>query len=252
LSTHAAGPSPTDSAAQTPTPPRAATSEPATARETVLTLLALAAGGTSSLLVVAASAQLAPMPLLFWAVGLPGMALVAAILVYARFAGLDRLCQRLWLGLVGGIVLTLALDAVRVAGVHLGYLPDSVTMFGNMITATPAMAEPTPLSYALGGTYHFFNGISFALVYSILFGRSRWWGPVLFSVAFVEVGMMTLPPMAPKFGAFGIETFGSVWNGYFLDTLLAHAAMGLALGVIMQHFARYRGLLLAPLTRQHT
>jgi hypothetical protein len=222
----------------------------ATSREAVLTLLALAAGGISSLLVVAASAKLAPMPVLFWAVGVPGMAVVVAILVYSRVTGMERLFQRLWLGLIGGIVLTLALDVVRVAGVHLGYLPDSVTMFGNMITAAPAMAEPTPLSYALGGAYHFFNGISFALVYSILFGRTRWWGAVLFSVAFVELGMMTLPPMAPKFGPFGLDKFNTLWNGYFLDTLLAHAAMGLALGVIMHHFARHRGLLLAALTRR--
>jgi hypothetical protein len=235
---------------RTATSGRAATTEPATTREALLTLLCLAAGGTSSLLVVAASAGIAPMPVLFWAVGVPGMALVVAILGYARFTGLDRLFQRLWLGLVGGVLLTLALDAVRVAGVHLDYLPDSVTMFGNMITAAPAMAEPTALSYALGGAYHFFNGISFALVYSILFGRSRWWGPVLFSVLVVELGMMTLPPMAPKFGAFGVETFGTVWNGYFLDTLLAHVAMGLALGVVMHRFARYRGVLLAPLTRR--
>ncbi|OLT39545.1 hypothetical protein BJF85_06820 [Saccharomonospora sp. CUA-673] len=87
------------------------------------------------------------------------------------------------------------------------------------------------------------------MVYSILFGRTRWWGAMLFSVAVVEVAMMTLPPMAPKFGPFGLEKFDTLLNGYFLDTLLAHAAMGLALGVIMQHFARHRGILLAPRAR---
>jgi hypothetical protein len=223
-----------------------AAAQPVTSEEVVLTLVALVAGGTSSLLVVAASAGLAPMPALFWAVGVPGMTIVAAILLYARAAGLERLYRRLLLGMVGGVLLTMALDVVRVAGVHLGYLPDSVTMFGNMITGAPAMADPTPVSYALGGAYHFFNGISFALVYSILFGRTPWWGPVLFSVAFVEVAMMTLPPMAPKFGPFGLDKFDTLWNGYFLDTLLAHAAMGLALAVIMTRFARHRGVLLAP------
>lgn len=42
-----------------------------TGTEGVLTLLALAAGGISSLLIVSASAGLAPMPELFRAVGVP-------------------------------------------------------------------------------------------------------------------------------------------------------------------------------------
>lgn len=214
-----------------------------------LTLLALAAGGVSPLVIVAASAGLAPMPVLFFTVALPGMAIMAVVLLYARAAGLTRLYERLWLGILAGVLLTLALDVVRTAGVHLGYLPDSVTMFGNLITAAPAMAEPTPLGYVLGGAYHLFNGIGFGVVYSILFGRTHWWGGVLFSVAFVEVAMMTLPPMAPKFGPFGLDKFNTLLNGYVLDTLLAHAAMGIALGVIMQYFARHRGILLAPLTR---
>ncbi|WP_157183179.1 hypothetical protein [Sciscionella marina] len=219
-------------------------------REVVLTLLALVAGGLSSLLIVAASAKVAPMPLLFWTVDVPAMALVAGILLYARHVGMERLFHRLWLGIVGGIVLTLALDMVRTAGVHLGVLPDSITMFGNMITAAPAMAKPTAISYTLGATYHLFNGISFGLVYSILFGRTPWWGPVLFAVLFVETGMMTLPPMAAKFGPFGMAKFGTLFNGYFLDTALAHAAMGLALGVIMCNFARHRGLLSTLVTRR--
>lgn len=218
-------------------------------REAFLTLLALAAAGVSPLVIVAASSGLAPMPVLFSVVALPGLAIVTGVLLHARATGMARLSRRLWLGILAGILLTLALDAVRVAGVHLGYLPDSVTMFGNLITAAPPMSEPTPVSYTLGAAYHLFNGIGFGVVYSILFGRTRWWGAMLFSVAVVEVAMMTLPPMAPKFGPFGLEKFDTLLNGYFLDTLLAHAAMGLALGVIMQHFARHRGILLAPRAR---
>ncbi len=216
------------------------------AREGVLTLLALVAGGVSSLVIVAATAGLAPMPVLFFAVDVPGMLIVAGIGVYARRTGLQRLSRRLWVGLVGGIVLTMALDVVRVAGVHLGFLPDSVTMFGNLITGTTPMAHPTPGHYLLGETYHYLNGISFALVYSILFGRTRWWGPVAFSVLVPWVGMMLLPPMAPMFGPFGATKFGTVWNGYAADTLLAHIAMGLALAAIVASLARDRGLLREP------
>lgn len=226
--------------AQTPSPPT----------ETALTLLALVAGGVSALIVVTASAGLAPMPVLFWAVDVPGMLILAGILIYARQTGLGRLYRRLWVGVVGGVLLTMALDVVRVAGVQLGYLPDSITMFGAMITGS-APAEITPAGYALGASYHFFNGISFGVIYSILFGRTPWWGPVAFSVAVVETAMMTLPPMAPKFGPFGLGTFPTLWNGYFLDTLLAHLAMGLTLAIVIRAWARDRGLLLAQPRTTH-
>lgn len=223
------------------------TPQRATGAERALTLLTLVVGGTSSLLIVAASAGLVPMTVLFWAGGLPGMLAVGAIGGYARAAGLTRLAHRIGLGVLGGIALTMALDVVRVAGTHLGYLPDSVTMFGAMITGTDPMADPTPISYTLGVLYHFFNGISFALVYVILIGRTRWWGPLLYSVAIIEVGMMILPPMAPKFGPFGLDKYPSLLNGYFLTTLLAHAAMGIVLGLIIQTRARHRGILLTGL-----
>lgn len=211
--------------------------------ETALSVLALAAGGVSSLLLVIASSGGPPLQVLFWAIDVPGIAIVVALLVYARRAGLGCLSERLTLGLIGGILLTLALDMVRTGGVHLGYLPDSITMFGNMITGRPGMAEPTLASYTLGAVYHLLNGISFGLIYAIVFGRSRWWGPVLFAALFVETGMMTLPPMAKQFGPFGLATHDTLLSGYFLTTLLAHIAMGITLGVIIQRFAHHRGLL---------
>ncbi|GHE39198.1 hypothetical protein GCM10018771_19600 [Streptomyces cellulosae] len=217
-----------------------------------MTLLALVAGGISSLLIVTATAGWFSMPVLFWAVGVPGMAIVAAVYLYARVTGLERLQDRIAVGVVGGIALTLALDAVRIAGVHLGYLPDSPTMFGNLITGAKPMADPTALSYTLGAVYHLFNGISFALVYSIVFGRTRWWGPVLYAVLFVETGMMTLPPMEKQFGPFGLDKYDTVFNAYYLVTLLAHLAMGLALAAVTHAMARHRGLLPELLTRRTT
>jgi hypothetical protein len=221
------------------------THAPEITHEGALTLLALTVGGVSSLLVVTATAGWAPMPVLFYAIAVPGILVVAAIGVYANRAGLGRLSRRIWVGVVGGIVLTMALDVIRVAGVHLGYLPDSVTMFGNLIANAGPMADPTPSHYALGEIYHYLNGISFALVYSILFRRTRWWGPVTFSVL-VWIGMMVLPPMAPKFGPFGLDKFDTLLNGYAVSTLLAHVAMGIALAAIINAQARDRGLLLAP------
>lgn len=214
-------------------------------RETILTLLALAVAGISPLLIVFGSGGVLPMPLLFWGVLLPGQVVFWAILLYARARDVDRLYRRLWIGVVAGILLTMALDVVRSAGVHLGYFPDSISLFGRLITGRGMQASVTPLVYGLGLLYHFANGIAFGVVYSVLFGLTRWWGAVLYSVFFVELGMMTLPPMAKMMGPFGIGKYGTVWNGMFLDTLLAHVAMGIALGVVMQRWAPAPGLLFA-------
>lgn len=54
---------------------------------------------------MAASAGLALMPVLFWAVGVPGMLVVAAIGIYAHNTGMSRLSQRIWIGVLGGILL---------------------------------------------------------------------------------------------------------------------------------------------------
>ena len=54
--------------------------------------------------------------------------------------------------------------------------------------------------------------------------------------------MMLLPPMAKMLGPFGIERYGSLWNGTFLGTLLAHEAMGVALGLVVQKRGKYPGL----------
>ena len=210
--------------------------------ETGLTLLTLAAGGASPLVIVAAGGGWLPMPPLFWGVSVLGVVVVAAIYLYARNAGMTVLRDRIAVAAPAGIVLTLALDGVRVAGVRLGYLPDSNTMFGNMITGAMGMAEPTAVSYTLGGVYHLLNGFAFALTYSIVFGCTHWLGPVLYSTLFVETGMMILPPMEPNFGPFGLDKYDSLINGYYGVTLLAHLAMGLALAAVLYAGPRHRGL----------
>jgi hypothetical protein len=84
--------------------------------------------------------------------------------------------------------------------------------------------------------------LAFATVISVLFGRTRWWVAVLYSVFFVEMGMMLLPPVAKMMGPFGISKYGTIWNGMFLTALLAHVAMGVVLGIPEQRWGRYPGL----------
>lgn len=157
---------------------------------------------------------------------------------------MHRLLHRLWIGVVAGIALTVALDIFRFRGFMLGYLPsDMPLLFGKEILGLGPGAEPTTPAYVLGYGYHFLNGIGFGVVFSLLFGKTPWYVAVLYSVVFVELGMMTLPPMAKMLGPFGIERYGTIWNGMFITTLVAHIGMGVAPGLIVQTWGRYKGLL---------
>jgi hypothetical protein len=171
---------------------------------------------------------------------IPAFILFAVVLFRVRKIEGGGLFTRLLVGVVAGIALSIALDIVRLTGVNLGYLPaDMPQIFGLQILGKmPMQAQPTPLSTFLGYLYHFMNGIAFAVIYIIVFGRTPWWAAVLYSVFFVEVGMMTLPPMAVMTGPFGLGMGQGILNGVFLTTLLAHVAMGLALGFIVQRWGR--------------
>lgn len=213
-------------------------------KDIAVSLVGAGAAGLAPNVAVVAFAGIGSMQGLFWAVVIPAELVLLGSILYARASGLERAFRHLWIGVVAGIALTIALDAVRYTGFRLGALPaDMPLVFGNRILDRPMNAEGTALAYLLGYGYHFMNGVGFGTVFSVLFGRARWWLGVLYSVFFVEVGMMTLPPMAKMAGAFGIERYGTIWNEFFLTTLLAHVSMGLALGAIMQRWGRYPGLL---------
>lgn len=140
--------------------------------------------------------------------------------------------------------MTVALDIFRYSGVLLEFMPaDMPLRFGNQILEKSPKAEGEPLAYIVGYGYHFLNGIGFATVFSVLFGKTRWWAAVLYTVFFVEFGMMVLPPMAKMLGPFGIDKYGALWNSMFLTTLVAHFFMGVALGSIEQRWGKYKGIL---------
>jgi membrane-bound metal-dependent hydrolase YbcI (DUF457 family) len=216
----------------------------ASKKELTLSLVGMAAAGISPNVVVAASAGFSSMSVLLWTVVLPSYAVFFSIFFYARARGMDRLFQRLWIGLIGGIALTIILDIFRYGGVVLNYMPaDMPLKFGKQILGNPSMQEAPISAYLLGYGYHFLNGIGFATVFSVLIGKSRWWAAVLYSVFFVELGMMTLPPMAKMLGPFGIEKYGTILNSMFLTTLVAHFFMGVALGLIEQKWGKYKGII---------
>lgn len=166
---------------------------------------------------------------------IPALVILAAVTLYCRKHHPD-LYRRIVVGLTMGAVATVALDAVREAGVIHGWLPgDSPVMFGRMATGSSNFAS----FYPAGLFVHYLNGASFGLVYAFVFGkRNTARNAVLWATAWalvLELGMMTLPPMAPMVGPFGV---GFAWPQLFLLTFVAHVFFGVTLGLLVQHFLK--------------
>lgn len=73
--------------------------------------------------------------------GLPALVVFVALSIYT-FSVREPLFDLIWWGFIGGIVATLALDAVRLIGVHAGAFPmDMPMMFGAMVLGVAPVVQ---------------------------------------------------------------------------------------------------------------
>jgi hypothetical protein len=137
-----------------------------------------------------------------------------------RFGGRDYLHQALTIGFWGGLLGTLAYDAVRIPFlVLLGqrvFAPISV--YGVWLAEA---SRSSPLTEALGWGYHFSNGITFGIMYALFMRRRHWLWAIVW--AFVLETIAILSPFAQIFNLTG--NYGAVGIAY-----LGHVAYGLPLG----------------------
>jgi len=164
---------------------------------------------------------------------LPALFILVGIALYSRRRYPD-LFRRILVGFGLGAVATLALDAVRQAGVIHGWLPgDTPVMFGKMATGSSNFAR----LYTVGLLVHYLNGANFGLVYAFVWGkRSSFRSAAIWATLWaliLELGMMAGPPMAAMVGPFGVRY---AWPQLFLLTFVAHIFFGVALGLLIQAF----------------
>jgi hypothetical protein len=219
--------------------PMAYSAPPMSSFELVLTTAALLVAAVGpNMLVVALTPGMPEMPVLATYVWLPSLVLFPLVWVTAARMGLARLANRLWVGLWVGAASTGVLDAIRLAGFHLGWMPGNMPrMFGVLMLDRMALG-PSLGSDIVGYLYHYWVGACFGLTYTLLVGRVRWWGGLVWGLI-IEVGMMVTPPMvvAMDTGYFGVK-FGP---GLFGTSLTAHVAFGLALGLLAERYVVHRG-----------
>ncbi|MBI3979414.1 MAG: hypothetical protein HY331_14625 [Chloroflexi bacterium] len=173
----------------------------------------------------------------------PALAVLGVVYFYAR-AHHPGLANCILAGLAAGAVATLALDAVRLTGFAFRWMPANLPpMFGMLILgpqSSPAQAQ------VVGYLYHFLNGASFGLVYTLAVGRGRvvWgigWGVVVWLLM-----MITPPLLMMGVGPFGVN-FGP---GLVATTFIAHLAYGAALGWLAERWACVEGPVLAGRTAE--
>ncbi len=215
----------------------------ASAGELILTLLAMIPAAVGpNVLVVALTPGMPGMPdLVRWAL-LPSAVFLLMVWGLAALRGYTRLTNRIWIGLWVGAVTTAALDLFRLTSFKLGLLPGNLPrMFGVLIMDTMAQG-PTPLSDLAGALYHYWVSACFGLTYTLICGRTRWWGGLIWGLL-IEVGMMTTPPMviAMDSGYFGLKLGHGLLNGVFIGSLIPHISYGIALGLLLERYTRHRG-----------
>ncbi len=220
---------------------------PVTWPEIILTALAAVPAAVGpNILVVALTPGMVEMPVLVrWAL-LPSIVLLAAVWALARSFGFMRLTNRIWTGLWVGFSAGAALDSFRLISFHLGFLPGNLPrMFGVLITDTMAQG-PTPFSDVVGSLYHYWVSACFGLAYTLLVGRTRWWGGLIWGLI-IEVGMMTTPPMVVAMGTgyFGLALGKGLLNGVFIGSLIPHISYGIALGLLLERYTKHRGSILS-------
>ena len=136
-----------------------------------------------------------------------------------------------WGALAGGVA-TVALEAVRITGFHLGYMPGSLPKLMGVLLLDRFALGPSTASNIAGWAYHFWNGAAFGIIFVLLVGTKRVWAGLVYGLV-IGLGFM----VSPVVQSLGVGYFGLDFSiGFPVVVSLAHAAFGLALGWLAHRF----------------
>lgn len=204
-----------------------------TLKELVLSGVALAAAGISPNLFWMAQAGYATLATLAVWVLIPSAAAVLGVLLIAHTSGESRLANRMIAGGLAGGVATIALEIVRITGFHLGQMPGSMPELAGVLLLNRFMLGPSLLSDLAGWTYHVWNGISFGLIFAVVFGRKPFWVALAYGL-FMAMGFL----VSPAVSALGIGFMGHSMPGMPVTVVLAHVAYASVLWLLVRRWVR--------------
>jgi len=194
-------------------------------------LLLLATASVSPLIFPLAESGRSTMDVLAKFALLPSIAAIGAIWQLLRRHD-DPLARNVAVGLAAGAVATVVLEAVRLPGFWLGFMPGNLPRLMGVLLLNQFATGPTPTSDIVGWTYHFWNGASFGLIYVLVFGTCRRWVGTIYGVL-LGLGFM----LSPVVSALGVGFLGLEFSkGFPVTVTLAHAAFGAVLGMLSERW----------------
>lgn len=203
----------------------------------IATGIVLAATGVSPLMFVGAAAGFGTMNFYAKFALLPAIFVVLAIFILARIRHWERLYRGIAIAAVAGPLATVGLEVVRIIGFRVFHaMPGSMPELMGVLITNRFLLGPNIWSDLAGWADHvLINGISFALVYVLVFGRPRWWKAVPYAWVIATVFMIS--PDMKMLGDIG--NFGLAMGPRFAITVyIAHTVFGLILGLIVARWAR--------------
>lgn len=209
-------------------------------KKIMLSLFALVAAGIGPNLFVVSQAGYANLSDLAVSFLIPSIIFLIIIIAVGFIIGEKDTSKQILIGLVAGLIATVGLEIVREIGFHLGGMPGDLPKLMGVLLLDRFALGPDTWSNIAGWSYHFWNGASFGIIYSILIGKGKIWYGLIYGIL-IGVGFMVSPVVvALGVGKFGVD-FGI---GFPITVTLAHIAFGLLLGWYIQKKSyTYSGIL---------
>lgn len=195
----------------------------------IAVVLLLAAVGPN--IFPAALAGHSTLPVLALRLLLPAIAALLVVTV-ALWRSQPALARAVAWGALAGVLATVPLEIVRLIGFHYEFMPGNLPRLMGVLLLDRFAEGPSTASDIAGWTYHFWNGASFGILYTVLLGTRRRWMGALYGVL-IGIGFMVSPVVT----SLGAGYFGLQFSRAFPATVtLAHLAYGLALGFLARCF----------------
>lgn len=206
----------------------------------LLIVLLLASASVSPIIFPVAQAGWSSLDVLAKTALLPSIAVMALTIAVLFGSGDRQLARIAAASLAAGALATVALEAIRLPGFLLGFMPGNLPRLMGVLLLNQFSSGPSMLSDIAGWIYHFWNGACFGLLYVLLLGTRRIWVAVVFGVL-LGIGFL----LSPVVSSLGVGFLGLNFSaGFPVTVTLAHAAFGGVLGWLL---VRKLGRLDSPL-----
>lgn len=199
-----------------------------------IALILLILASVSPNLFMVAQAGLAPFHDLILKYLFPSAVLIVLVITFLAALKWFDIARLAINGIVAGLLSTVVLEILREAGFRIGFMPGDIPRLMGVLMLNQFASGPDTWSDLSGWSYHFWNGASFGLIFSLLLGKSKIWQGILYGLLIAVVFMISPVVKSLGIGKFGVD----FKDGYQFASvvILAHASFGLALSFLLRKF----------------